>query len=540
MAEIGVIVLLSLAPFAWRKAVGGDHIPAADSWAYERIFATFHEQGTIRLVGWNDINLLGMLPVAEVWVAIFGYGRDQLHLLGSFMAAVALLGFNNLLSSLGVVQRVPALVLIGTFSGFVGVAGTFQSDAFALTGAIWAIALAVRLYVRREPRPAKRRVRWLDNEITVATVAAVAAAYAFSVRQQAVAAGIGALLVCWNCRSRQPAAWKAFGITYVVLVAPFYLWRSGLANGGSVEIGLHPRSILAALQWNTVSLGLLLAPAVTWLALRFRRRTAELSLLVLLGGALLVAGHTSRMRAPQERGVMTEVWRHLGTPASTIPLLALFSFAASGWVWACREMLRERAASTTSNASALMARVMLICLAIELFVAFTSTYFSRYSLLSGMVALSWLFLRPIRQRALAIGLVALMCGLSHWELDKTVAANGATERAGEIAACLGIPPERLDAGFFWDGMHYEGIAAAQGGDHPGDGLPDSIDRAYYPEMQRDAVLVDRPAPYSDDQLQIGPLASSGLLPWNSKQFWLVVRRAAIPATGVKACTGADS
>lgn len=542
--ELAVIALLSLAPYLWRKAVGADHIPAADSWAYEKIFESFHFDRTIRLVDWNDINLLGILPVAEAWTAIFGFGRDQLHLLGSFMAAVALLGFRSILCTLHVPRRLAALILIGTYSGFVGVAGTFQSDAFAVSGAIWAVAITLKLWARAQEPPlldehttsaGGRGLAILRSEPVLAGAAACAAFYGFSVRQQAGTSAAVGLLVLWACRSRYPIAWKVFAITFVTLAAPFTLWRNGMENGGAVEIGFHPRSILAAGQWNTVSLGLLIALGVAWLATRPALRRGSVVWCIALAVGLLAAGHITRQRAPQERGVMTELWRHFGEWQSALPLLLVFAFAAWGTVWVAQRWWAERRTPPTVSASALLARLFAICVAGELLVAMTSTYFSRYSLFSGMIALAWIFLNPVTVRAATVAVTALVAGLSYWELDQTVMANDATARAGRIVACLGFQPAALDAGFFWNGMHYDGIASSRDRVHVDDGLPNTIDQYYFPEMVRSAVLLsDRPEPSAATTV-IGPIHSGALLPWNEHDYWLVVRTTDVEAGEAERC-----
>jgi len=159
--EFGLIVVASLAPFFWRVLVGAGDLPAGDAWAYERIFATYHSTGQVRLVGWNDITLVGVLPVTSLWVAIVGFGHHQLHLLGSVMCAVAMLGVQSLLVTFNVTRRLPALLLFAGFTGFVGIAGTYLSDTFAIAGAVWAVALACRVAYPRNrgwPQWASRSV----------------------------------------------------------------------------------------------------------------------------------------------------------------------------------------------------------------------------------------------------------------------------------------------------------------------------------------------------------------------------------------------
>jgi hypothetical protein len=132
-------------------------------------------------------------------------------------------------------------------------------------------------------------------------------------------------------------------------------------------------------------------------------------------------------------------------------------------------------------------------------------------------------------------MTVVICGLSYSELDETVTLNQATAQAGEIASCLGIPPQQLDAGFFWDGMHYTGIASSRGTDPVPDGLPPTINQQYFPEMQRSAVVVDeRPEPTASAEV-MGPLPSSGLLPWNHSVVWLVVLRSETTPADLAAC-----
>lgn len=232
---------------------------------------------------------------------------------------------------------------------------------------------------------------------------------------------------------------------------------------------------------------------------------------------------------------MTEMWRHFGEWPSVLPLLLVFAFAAWGCLWVAESWWAERRTPPTLSASSLLARAFAICVAGELLVAATSTYFSRYSLFSGMIALAWIFLNPITMRAATAALTTLVAGLSYWEMDQTVMANDATARAGRIAACFGFQPAALDAGFFWNGMHYDGIASSRGTEPIDDGLPHTIDQYYFPQMERSAVLLpDRPESTAATTV-IGPIHSGALLPWNEHDYWLVVRTADVAPDDVERC-----
>jgi hypothetical protein len=108
-----------------------------------------------------------------------------------------------------------------------------------------------------------------------------------------------------------------------------------------------------------------------------------------------------------------------------------------------------------------------------------------------------------------------------WALDQSAAPVHGIEAAAEVAGCAGIPPDRLDAGFVWDGVHSTGIVDRES-DAPveDDGLPETIEQRTFPSMRRQAVLVQD----VDDARGlpvIGPFRSSGLLPGSSVAVWLV-------------------
>lgn len=529
--EFGLIAVLSLAPYFWRVVVGAGDLPAGDAWAYERIFDTYHTTGHLRLVGWNDITLVGMIPVTSLWVAITGYGQQQLHLLGSAMCAVAALGFRSLLVTFGVARRVPALVLFLGFSGFVGIAGTYLSDPFAITGAVWAVALASRVAIpghRAQPQ-------WAVTLYLIG--AAIAASFGFLVRQQMLvgAVAVGLLLLG---RSRpwpreRVKHFALFAIVFLAVSVPLYLWRSGLEHGGELVFDLHPRAIVSSLQAILVTQGLVLFATLLWVPglHPVTRRGGAVVASIALGWFAAMALTWSRV-APAH-GLITGIQEQYGLDGGAPLLVAILGAATAGWLWIANACFQRRDGGVHLRADSPLrhplAPVVLLAIAVESAVIVAiGAYWTRYSLLMTIASIVVLFSRSIQRSVLAATVTVVLLVASYWELDHSITPTEAIEDAAAIASCLGIEPEHLDATFSWNGKHYTGIASAyQGDDLEPDGLPSTFDRATFPAMQRDAVLTRHNPGPNASWIVVGPIESSGLVPTTTQTWWLTVRESAI-------------
>ncbi len=532
-----MIVVLSLAPFFWRILVGAGDLPAGDAWAYERIFDTYHSTGHVHLVGWNDITLVGVLPVTSLWVALVGYGHHQMHLLGSVMCVVALLGFRSLLVTFNVSRRLPALLLFAGFSGFVGIAGTYLSDTFAIAGSVWAVALACRVAYPRE-----REWRQWANVLAV-VVAALAASFGFLVRQQMFVAAVAA---GWLLLAPRPLArdrfkrTALFALVFVAVSTPIYLWRSGLEHGGQIEFDLHLRGLVSGAEALFVAQGLLFFAALLWVRglHPVSKRGATIIALVAIGEfAALAAGWSQVVPAhPLVFGIQEQY----GLDRGAVALIAILGAATTGWVWVVRACVGWREGrvhlTTESPLRHPLAAVVLLAIAIEATVVIaTGAYWTRYSLFMAFATIVVLLARPLQKSALAAVITGALLLASYWELDHSLTPTEAIKEAADITSCLGISPERLDATFSWDGKYYTGIASVYRGNLVPDGLPLTHDWSTFPAMERDAVLTRAYPGLDDTWVVIGPIDSSGLIPTTHQDWWLTVRRSAIATTDQASC-----
>jgi hypothetical protein len=520
VAETALIVALALAPFVWRVGAGVGDAPAGDAWAYERIAATFHDTGTISLVDWNDITLIGMLPVTELWVRLVGFGTWQLNVLGSLMGILSLLALRHLLVTLGIRDRWVALLVFGTFSGFLSVTGTYLTDLFSFAGALWSIALAARLLSWAPPVSR-------STVVTLAMGSAMAALYGFSVRDHAAAAAAGVALMLWRSRLRVRGAWLVFASTFGLLAAPLYLWRSGLEHGGESVRAIQPRGATEGLLDLWFTLGLLALPLLMLLPAAVQRRRPWVSaafvsplVAVAVGAALARAGVVEAYGATLA-DLVTGPWF----------LSALWGLVILGVAWAWwRTSLLDMPRHPLTRELFLVAGVAVVLEAAAVVLA--GLHFSRYSLLSGALVVAVLARligeHPTDERhdrlVPALVVVAAIAAHGLWQLDSSSADLNAVFEAAKVTECAGIPATRVDGGFVWNGMHYEGIAdSTMSGDPPRDGLPPTEQQLIFPEMERSAVITpDEPRDIYAER-SIGPVRATGLLPWNASSAWIVVQ-----------------
>ncbi len=269
-----MIAVLSLAPFLWRLLAGAGDLPAGDAWAYERIFDTYHATGHIRLVGWNDITLVGMIPVTSLWVA-----------------------------------------------------GTYLSDTFAIAGAVWAVALACRV---AHPRGSE-----LPGWATVAAVigAALAASFGFLVRQQMFVAAVAAgWLLLGAGRGRalsrdRTMRFALFASVFLAVSIPIYLWRSGLEHGGQIEFSLHLRGMVAGAEALFIAQGLLLFTVMLWLQglHPISRRGAAIIVAVSVGEFAAIAATWSQVKPAHPLVLATQ--EQYGLDGGAVALIAILAAA---------------------------------------------------------------------------------------------------------------------------------------------------------------------------------------------------------------------
>lgn len=522
--EVAACLALALAPYLWRVLAGTRRLPNDDTWAYERILAEYLDTGRIVLIDWNDITLLGMLPLTRAWTWIVGEGPLQVHLLGSLMGAVVLLAFRDLLGTVGARHVLLGIASVGAFSGFVVVTGTYMSDLFALAGSMVALAAAARLVAR--PRSG---AGWVG---LVALVVA-GTVFAFSVRQQsAVATGITGLLLLVG-RSRAGSAWLVAGAGFVALAGPLYLWRAGMEDGGGVIVLINTRLILAS--WVLMGIGL----CVALLPVLLRTGGRELlGSLALRGVASLLAGFAAAAMDPSDlvNDYLSVLRRaaELGPAGRAVVAVVLVNVVLT----AIYGLLTRRLDLSDPLGLGLVLGVVVSLVAEAAVIFLSSDYYSRYStftlaLLVALVARSERRVAteveaPVRRATssrLAWGALALSGFAAYWTLDHAQTAVRASSDLAEVAACLGVPADELDAGLVWMGTHSDDVAVSAFRDRPmiEDGLPVTQHHRVFPDYVRNAVVLDHEPAVADGVTVVGSVDTAGLLPGNGVTRWLVVR-----------------
>jgi hypothetical protein len=534
--EVLLCAALALAPFLWRVASGTRGLANDDTWAYQRMFATFVESGSIDLIDWNDINLVGMFPLTRLWVELVGHGPEQLHLLGSVMAFVGLMALRSVVRAVAPASTLPVLVGYGLYGGFVFTAGTFMADQFAMAGVLVALAASVRLVTRDDATLLR---------VVLLVVVVAGSGFAFSVRQQTVVAiGICVLVLMFGPMRRR-ADWLVVTLGFGLFAAPFHLWRWSLDDPGSTQFSFDPDQLAAGLVLMVAGLSLSIAPVLVHrdgIGVLARWPVARLVGSVLIGVAFVVTEPT---------GVAYDFMRRAGGGHAVIRVLAavvcwnaVVTVVAGAW---------RRRLPQGDRMVMVMAAVASISLAADVVVAaLSSAYLPRYSLFTLALLLvafaatrAPLAVEPTSGvdrapagRQMAWALFALVGVWVYWALDEEQVHLRIVLQVAEVTACAGIPDAELDGGIVWVGEHTDEPAHAMFWEiEPSDdGLPPSQQQQLFAGQARRAVVVlDEPEP-GGETVAFGPFGDGGLLPGSDKQRWLVVRH--VDADAIDACTDA--
>jgi hypothetical protein len=121
-------------PVAIATITGSIGIPHNDDWAFLRILFEFDETGTIELVGWNEMTLLGHLALGLPVVKVFGQNIAALSVLVALVSGAGLYMLGMLAHRfVAPFYALLVVVLVGAFPGFALVTATFMTDntAFA-------------------------------------------------------------------------------------------------------------------------------------------------------------------------------------------------------------------------------------------------------------------------------------------------------------------------------------------------------------------------------------------------------------------------
>lgn len=516
--EVLLMAVLSFLPMLWRASLGTARWPNDDSWAYEQIFSTLYRTGHLELIDWNDITLLGMFLPARIWVAVFGNGQIQLHLLGATMGFLSLLGLRSALRSVGSKRRVITLTIFATFSGFIMTTGTFMADLFALAGSMWSLALVLAAVQPARSAAAARRL---------VVASALCALFAFTVRQQSiVATGVVAIVLFATRNERAPRQWLRYSAIVVVPGFVFYVWRMGLDNGGSTILQINARLVIAGGAVWVVLVGCALAP----LALYSGRPLSRRQFGVRVGISLFAgigAGLFDFSSYVNDYGSYAARVANFGSVARGLSVVII----TQALLFVGQSIVRVKWAQQSTVTTALAIGLGVMVLADLASISISSDFYSRYALATLAVALilaSTTFEIPAaKSRYNPAGHIALATLIlaGYWSFDHTLRTSEAVARVADLAACAGIPAQQLDAGLVWMGWHSDAVAVSRFSELPliQDGLPPTGHHRIFPGTIRNAVVTEsEPVSIGQDEI-FGPFRSSGNLPGNNGQIWISVR-----------------
>ncbi|MGH3599405.1 MAG: glycosyltransferase family 39 protein [Pseudonocardiaceae bacterium] len=441
-------------------------IPHNDAWSMSRITATFAGTGQIRLLGWNDMNLIGQV----VMLGPLGSSLVVQQLAVAVLSVLCLLCAYRLLAvSLTTRNAVLGTVLLGIWPGWASLSTSFETDvpAFAAT---FAALLLGRRALRRDS------AGWL-------TAALVVSVWAVSIREQAIVAPVAILVYGWlTRRSRQRLGARALclgTITTAAVLVGFEVWRWGLPLGQNPAPSAGTLRFLGDLvacgSRTYLTLALCLAPAVLVGAARHRwdRRDCSaigvavvvVALALLCGGAvghyLEPSGEYSQVLPGARLVIPHDVWDAL-VALGCVSGVLLLPVARDRW----------RSVDPLLGLYTILAGVEIVVIG-----AAGNAVFDRYlpALLPGTVAVILSHpgrrsmprppdrsrLSAARRRvptglalrgsaAVALGFIGV--------ISASLAANGfafdaARWQAAQRLASAGVPPRRIAAGLEWTGWH---------------------------------------------------------------------------------------
>ena len=498
-----VAVVAAVAGHAWG-------VPRTDDWAFARVAYTLHDTGHLHLVGWSQMNLVGLVVWAQPWLWAFGDSAAALDASAAALIAVGLVAAFRLgRRAAGPRGGVAAVGVLVVFPGFLRDIPTFMTDGPAL--AVQAIVLAV----------GAATVSAVGRRRTALMCAVVGIGFfGFTIREFAIAAPLAVLGALVLQRRRGAAA----GI--VALLAScgsFYVWRQALP--GAQPLGQHPASTVVAMTavqaLCTVCLGLIPILAWTWRGWRTpvlprARRLGQCLGLALAtlpalatrfgGGTQWLVGHYLD-RAGVNGNVDTLGVRPDLLPQPIWVLLNLAGIAAMvvvcGLVADALATRGQRPRRPTTTL--LVLHVTIASSACVAAAALNGQVFDRY-LWPVVLSAALLVLRayghqPAARLATGVSLVAAAALAVALTLNSN-SFDAARWDAGRQLVASGVPAQAIDAGFEWTGAH-AGVAADLAGPYGGT----SWWTAWYPHPPICAVVAASPISLPGFEL-------AGTRPWN--------------------------
>lgn len=458
---MGVAILGVLGPLIGAAASGAVVIPHNDAWALSRIASTFTHTGHIRLVGWNDMFLLGQV----VALAPFGSSVALQNVGIALTAAVALYAAYRI-AALSL-PRTPAVLVAGTLAlmpGWASLATSYMTDVPAFFGALLTVLLG-HAAIQRDSR-------------ALFASALLAGCWAFTIREPAIAAlvGVVAYAVAADSRgSRISRRFVMFASSAALLVLMVLKhWRAGLTMGQNPPVSLNPVAVLHAavmnLPFGWLTLGFLISPLVLiyvrprcWSRRGWTGAGASAFVVALacrhgvhpwgnhpapfIGNYMSFNGEYHQVHAFDHPVIAAWIWVLLAVVGAVSSVLA-GGAVAEGW----------RLIDPMVRSFTLFSGLITIVVA-----TVGGVLYDRYLLVlvpgfASAVVLSSAHAvqqsRPGVVRGVLAGVITLgIGGLAAAMFLNANASDGARWDAASQLARAGVPAEVIDAGMEWDGWH---------------------------------------------------------------------------------------
>lgn len=440
-------------------------IPHNDAWSMSRITQTFASTGQIRLLNWNDMNLIGQV----VMLGPLGSSLVVQQLAVAALSVVCLLCAYRLLAvSLTTRDAVLGTALLGMWPGWASLSTSFETDvpAFAAT---FAALLLGRRALMRDSRG------WL-------TAAWLMSLWAISIREQAIVAPAAIVGCAWLTRhSRRHLGARTIGLSAasaVVVLAAFEIWRWGLPLGQDPRPTaslLHlPRNLVGYGCLTYFTLALCLAPAVLIGAGRHRWTRRDCGALgvgfVLVTLALHWGGVVGRYLEPSGEYSQVLPGARVVVPRNVWDALLVLG-GVSGMLLVPVARQRWRSVDPLLALFTILAFVEIVIIG-----AIGNGVWDRYlpALVPGTLSVVLLPARvrskthppngsrtaaaTDRRAAVMLRSSAVVAFACIAVISASLAANGysfdtARWHAAQRLAHAGVPPSRIDAGMEWVGWH---------------------------------------------------------------------------------------
>lgn len=483
----GIAIALGVVAVSWAMAAigGAVGIPRTDDWAFGRVAFDWARTGHVRLVGWGQMSLIGLVAWAQPWIHVLGAHRWVLDLAGAVLVAAGLVAAHRLARTvLSETEATIAVLCVVACPGFIRDATTFMTDGPALALGTVCLLAGVRAG-REDGRRGGRRL----------LVAVAFGFWAFTVRELAIAAPAAVLAVELLRGRVARTTVLAYGAALAGACAAFYAWRHGLP-GQQPYWGFPPLFVVIELVVNTVfSLALGVAPALAITAPRWwrpRARTARLVGMGIVAALALVPIWYARWSWDggykwllgdylDPRGIngnkLAAGARPIVLPHAIYWLITALAIAAAvvaGGLIAEHIALRRagRAGPRHPATRILVAHLLLAAAVLTIASARNAVLYDRYLwplVLSGAI----LVLHgqrdheptPTPARSLRAGrwfVVALAAVVSVVLTANSDAFDGARWRLGTRAVAQGNAAPTVDAGFEWVGAHATAAAEVTG------------------------------------------------------------------------------